>query len=191
MARIKKKAAAICCCALLTAFLLLGAALFAALYFAVLRPRPPRVVATAVDTQLGAFRVLPPALNFSLAVDVTVHNPSHAPFRYSEVVTAVTYRGAAVGRSAVPAGKIRARSRRTVGARVQVDTARVIRSGHYVVDVVAGALPFEAKTAVAGKDAAAVWPFGVSADAEVACSVILYPFKRESSSHCTYSVRVP
>ncbi|KAM0840845.1 hypothetical protein ACQ4PT_059385 [Festuca glaucescens] len=189
MARIKKKAAAICCCALLAAFLLLGAALIAALYFAVLRPRPPRVVATRVDTQLGAFSVLPPALNFTLAIDVTVHNPSHAPFRYGEVATAVTYRGAAVGRSAVPAGKIRARSTRKVGARVQVDKARVIRSRHYVVDVVAGALPFEAKTAVVGKDAA-LWPFGVSADAEVSCSVILYPFKRESSSHCTYTVRV-
>ncbi|XP_044969836.1 uncharacterized protein LOC123429937 [Hordeum vulgare subsp. vulgare] len=190
MARIiNKKAAVVCCCALLAAFLLLGAALSTALYFLLLRPHPPHVVATAVDTQLGAFSVLPPALNFSVAVDVTVHNPSHAPFRYGEVVTAVTYRGAAVGRSAVPAGKIPARSTRTVGARVRVDAARVILSRHYVVDVVAGALPFHAKTAVAGK-AAALRLFIVSADAEASCSVILYPFRRESSSHCTSRVRV-
>ncbi|XP_048554814.1 uncharacterized protein LOC125535782 [Triticum urartu] len=189
MARIKKKAAVICCCALLAASLLLGAALATSLYFLLLRPHPPRVVATAVDTQLAAFTILPPALNFSLAVAVTVHNPSHAPFRYGAVVTAVTYHGAAVGRSVAPAGKIPARSARTVGARVRVDAARVTLSRHYVVDVVAGALPFEAKTAMAGK-AAALRLFRVSADAEASCSVILYPFRRESSSHCTSMVRV-
>ncbi|KAL5197033.1 hypothetical protein ABZP36_000545 [Zizania latifolia] len=185
MARIKKKVAVVGCCALL------GVALVA-LYLAVLRPCPPRVVSAAVDTQLRAFSVLPPELNLTLAVEVTVHNPNHAPLRYGEVVTEVAYHGAAVGWSAAPAGKIPARSTRTVRAPVQVDAARAILERLYVVDVVAtGALPFETATAVAGKDAALrPQPFEVSADFMVACSVIVYPFKRESSSRCATSVRV-
>ncbi|KQK15950.1 uncharacterized protein LOC104582058 [Brachypodium distachyon] len=190
MARVENKATVACCgCASLAVALLLGVAFAAALYFAVLRPRPPRVASAAVDTQLSDFRVLPPALNFSLAVDVAVHNPGHAPFRHGEAVTAVTYRGSTVGRSASAPGRIPARSTRTVGARVQVDAARVVVSRHYVADVVSGALRFEARTAVAG-EAVALRAFRLSADAEVACAVVLYPFRRESSSHCTYTVRI-
>ncbi|KAG8099808.1 hypothetical protein GUJ93_ZPchr0013g34057 [Zizania palustris] len=161
---------------------LLGVVLVA-LYLAVLRPWPPRVVAAAVDTQLRAFSVLPPELNLTLAVEVTVRNPNHAPLRYGEVVTEVAYHGAAVGWSAAPAGKIPARSTRTVRAPVQVDAARALLERLYVVDAVAaGALPFETATAVAGKDA----DFMVACT----CSVVVYPFKRESSSRCTTSLRI-
>ncbi|KAF0905314.1 hypothetical protein E2562_003911 [Oryza meyeriana var. granulata] len=188
---IKEKVAVACCCALIAAVLLLAAALVA-LCLVVLRPRPPRVVAAAVDTRLSAFRVLPPELNLTLAVHVTVHNPSLAPLRYGEVVTAVTYHGAAVGQAAAPAGRVPARSTRTVGVPVGVDAARIIVDSHYVVDAVAtGTLPFETATAVAGKAAAALLrPFKVSADLMVECSVTVYPFKRQSSSRCTTSLRV-
>ncbi|XP_062188831.1 uncharacterized protein LOC133892109 [Phragmites australis] len=185
MAKIKK-AALICCCVLL-AFIVVLAFTLVTLYFTVLRGRPPRVAATAVDTRLDKFSVLPPELNLSLAVEVTLHNPNHARFRYGEVVTTVTYHDTTVGQSTAPAGQIPARSTGTVGAPVQVDAKKVILHKLYALDVLTGALPFQAAMAVAGK-AAVLRPFRVSAASQVACNVVVYPFKRESSLHCTSTV---
>ncbi|XP_062186713.1 uncharacterized protein LOC133890322 [Phragmites australis] len=186
MAKIKKNAL-ICCCVLLAVVVVLAVTLVA-LYFTVLRGGPPRVAATAVDTRLNTFEVLPPELNLSLAVEVTLHNPNHARFRYGEVVTTVTYHNTTVGQSTAPAGEIQARSMATVGAAGQVDAKKVILHNLYALDVLTGALPFQAATSVAG-NAAVLRPFRVSAASQVACNVVVYPFKRESSSHCTSTVR--
>jgi hypothetical protein len=86
----------------------------AALYFAVLRGRRPQATART-HTRLNDFTVNPPKLDLSLAVEVTMRNPNHARFRYSEVVMTVTYHNTTAGRATAP-----------VGAPVQVDADKVI-----------------------------------------------------------------
>jgi hypothetical protein len=56
-----------------------GRRLLVALYFTLFRPRTPRVV------------VVPPTLNLTFHVQVTVHNPNHAAFRYGDLAIIIKY----------------------------------------------------------------------------------------------------
>jgi hypothetical protein len=142
-----KNAGLIHCYVLLAAT---AALVLATLYFAVLRGRRPEAAAST-NTRLNDFTIRPPKLNLSLAVEVTLRNPNHARFRYGEVVTTVTYHNTTVGHAVAPADSVPARSTATVGAPVQVDADKVILHALYPADVLAGTLPFEATTAVAGR----------------------------------------
>ncbi|KAG8080333.1 hypothetical protein GUJ93_ZPchr0007g3097 [Zizania palustris] len=56
----------------------------------------------------------------SVAVHVVVSNPSNAPYRYGETLTAVTYHGEPVGTTVVPAGEVGA------GATARIEPVTVV-----------------------------------------------------------------
>ncbi|KAK3125194.1 hypothetical protein QOZ80_7BG0601550 [Eleusine coracana subsp. coracana] len=184
----KKKPALICCCALLTIIVVLGV-IFTALYFTLFRPRSPRVVATMVGTETSAFGVLPPVLNLTFHVAVTVDNPNYAAFRYGDVATVVRYHGAAVGLSVVPAGEIGARATETVVANVVVDAVKVVFTPYFPGEAIAGQLPFVTDTKVDGK-AVVLNTFKISASSEVVCDVEVFPLRNNATTTCTSSVHI-
>ncbi|KAJ1291162.1 hypothetical protein BS78_02G296900 [Paspalum vaginatum] len=175
------------CCIALCVVVILGA-LALAFYFRY-RPRPPRVVATPVDVRIDEFRLLPhPALKVSVGVHVVVRNPSRSPYRYGAAVGAVTYHGAAVGETLVPAGEVGGRATARVEPATVVDGARVAEDPHFASDAVAGVLPFVAVVRVVGK-ALVLRAFEVPVAVEVVCFVRMYVFHGESSSRCVSTVR--
>uniref|UniRef100_J3MLG5 Late embryogenesis abundant protein LEA-2 subgroup domain-containing protein n=1 Tax=Oryza brachyantha TaxID=4533 RepID=J3MLG5_ORYBR len=165
-----KRPALICCCALLAAAAVLAAVLVA-LCFTVFRPRSPRVSATVVGTRVSSFALLPaPALNLSFDVAVEAYNPNRAAFEYGEVVTVVRYHGDGVGRA--------------------VDAARVASSPYFPGEAIAGALPFETATTVAGR-AVVLRVLRIRARSDVTCGVTVYPFRKESTPpQCASTVHV-
>ncbi|RLN33423.1 uncharacterized protein C2845_PM03G08770 [Panicum miliaceum] len=180
---------ALMCCGVLAAVILVLAVIFVALYFTVFRPRSPRVVATVVGTKISAFNGLPPVLNITVRVEVTVGNPNYAAFRYGDVVTAVRYHGDGVGQAVVPAGEIGARATETIGATVEVDTVRVAATPYFMPEAVLGVLPFETTTEVAGK-AVVLGTFKISASSEVVCDVAVYWTRGNATSDCTSTVHI-
>jgi hypothetical protein len=142
-----------------------------------------------VDVSIDEFSLLPhPTLHLSVCVHVVVANPSHSPFRYGAALSAVTYRGAPVGETLVPAGEIGGKSTSRVEPVTVVDGLRVAESPHFASDAVAGVLPFVAVVRVVGK-ALVLRVFEVPVAVEVVCIVNMYVFHGESSSRCTSTVR--
>ncbi|WVZ66131.1 hypothetical protein U9M48_015403 [Paspalum notatum var. saurae] len=175
------------CCIALCVVVILGA-LALAFYFRY-RPRPPRVVATPVDVGIDEFSLLPhPTLKVSVGVHVVVRNPSQSPYRYGAALGAVTYHGAPVGETLVPAGEIGGRATARVEPATVVDGAKVAENPHFASDAVAGVLPFVAVVRVVGK-ALVLRAFEVPVAVEVVCFVRMYVFHGESSSRCVSTVR--
>ncbi|XP_024312994.1 uncharacterized protein LOC100830161, partial [Brachypodium distachyon] len=188
-ARMKKKPVVICCSVLLALIVVL-AIVFISLYFTVFRPRSPHVEATVVSTRITQVEItFPPKLNLSFSVDVTVRNPNYASFRYGDVMTQLTYYGNPVGQSVVLAGEVGARTTQTVEALVVVEADKVVYTLPFIPDVLAGALPFETRTTVAGK-AVVLGTLKISATSVVTCRITTNPIKQESTSECTSTARV-
>ncbi|XP_062188087.1 uncharacterized protein LOC133891388 [Phragmites australis] len=188
MAKMKRKPVLICCGVLLAVIVVLGA-VFVALYYTVFRPRSPRVVATVVGAETSAFSILPPELNLTMHVEVTVNNPNYASFRHGDVATVVRYHGAAVGQSSVPAGDIGARTTQTIAVTVEVDAVKVVLTPYFLGEAIVGVLPFETATAVAGK-AVVLGVFKVSASSEVVCEVTVFPLRNNTTTQCTSTVHI-
>ncbi|OEL28802.1 hypothetical protein BAE44_0010180 [Dichanthelium oligosanthes] len=183
----RRKAHCTAWCVALCVLVILGA-LALAFYFRY-RPRPPRVVATPVDVSIDEFTLLPhPSLKVSVGVHVVVSNPSNSPYRYGATLSAVTYHGAPVGETLVPAGEVGGKATVRIEPATVVDGVKVAESPHFASDAVAGVLPFVAVVRVVGK-ALVLRAFEVPVAVEVVCLVQMYVFHGESSSRCTSTVR--
>nr|CAB3458137.1 unnamed protein product [Digitaria exilis] len=169
----RRKAHCTACCVTLCVLIILGALAIA--FYIRYRPRPPRVVATPVDVSIDEFSLLPhPTLKVSVGVHVVVSNPSQSPYRYGAALAPVTYHGAPVGETLVPAGEIDGKSTKKVEPATVVDGLKVAENPHFASDAVAGVLPFARR-----------WcsePFEVPVTVEVVCFVQMYVFHGESSS---------
>ncbi|CAN6199225.1 unnamed protein product [Urochloa humidicola] len=184
-----KKKPALICCGVAAAVVVVLAIIFVALYFTVFRPRSPNVVAKVVGQKISVLNGAALMLNITVRVDVTVHNPNYAAFRYGDVLTLVRYHGDGVGQSVVPAGEIGARATETIAATVEVDTIRVAATPYFLPEFAAGVLPFETATAVTGK-AVVLGRFKISASSEVACQVEVYWARNNATSECTATVHI-
>ncbi|EMS47199.1 hypothetical protein CFC21_016531 [Triticum aestivum] len=182
----RKRHHAMSCCVVLTVLVILG--ILSIVLYILYRPLPPRVVTSPVETIVQDFSLLPPSLTLSASVHVMASNPSRAPFRYGETVTAVTYHGEPVGTTVVPAGKIGRRTTTWVAPVTVVDGIKVAESPHFASDVVAGALPFVVVVRLDGK-ALVLRAFEVSVTVEVVCYVQVYVLQGDSSSNCVSRVR--
>ncbi|XP_074559487.1 late embryogenesis abundant protein At1g64065-like [Curcuma longa] len=148
--RSRSAPATVALCCLVVLFLLIVA--LAAVYFAVLRPRDPRVEFAFVGLRQIQFQPPPNfRLNLSLDVDVAVRNPNFASFDYDVGTTLVFYRGALVGQAPVEAGDIGARSTETVRTEPVLNVAAMAADRRFAGDVAAGALALQSSTSLRGR----------------------------------------
>jgi hypothetical protein len=115
----------------------------------ILRAREPRVEVNSVE--LETFSVGASSLNMSLLLDLTVHNPNRAEFKYSESAATVLYYGDPVGEALVPAGDIKARADAFLSVLLLVEAARVLVNANLPGDIVSGRLPVVATTTLTGE----------------------------------------
>lgn len=141
---ISAPAAAFYCCLLLL--------LIVALYFAVLRPRDPRVDFAFIGLRQIQFQAPPNFhLNLSLDVVIAVRNPNFASFDYDVGTTLVFYRGALVGQAPVEAGDIGARSTETLRTAPVLNVAAMAADRSFAGDVAAGVLVLQSSTSLRGR----------------------------------------
>ncbi|KAL6620436.1 hypothetical protein ACP70R_035575 [Stipagrostis hirtigluma subsp. patula] len=138
--------------------LLLLAAAAAIALLVVLRPRDPTTELVSVNATGVIPRVVPlPTvqiqLNLTFALVVRVRNPNAASFRHGAAATSLTYRGAAVGGAAVPAGTVPSRGEATLRVNMTVQADRIVAAAGVaglLADVLAGEMEFGATTEVQG-----------------------------------------
>nr|CAD1819165.1 unnamed protein product [Ananas comosus var. bracteatus] len=146
-----KRALKTCCVATtLLLFLLILTAII--LYFTLLKPKQPRIVATAVDVTNVELRTSPAiALNLTLGADIVVNNRNYAGFSYDDTTTLIFYHGVSVGVAPVAAGTIGARATERISSSVDVDVAKVVENGNFLFDILTGSLNFTSSSAIEGK----------------------------------------
>lgn len=178
-------AAAFYCCLVLLLLLLVA---LAAVYFAVLRPRDPRVDFTFVGLRQIQFQAPPNfRLNLSLDVDVAVRNPNFASFDYDVGTTLVFYRSALVGQAPVEAGDIGARSTETLRTAAVLDVAAMAADRSFSGDVAAGALVLQSSTSLRGR-VKVVGIFRRRAFVFTACGIRVALFAGTAAADCRSKV---
>jgi len=192
-----KRKPVVICCSVLLALIVILAIVFVVLYFTVFRPHSPHVAAKVVSMRVAQVDVLalPPKLNLSFDVAVTVKNPNYASFLYGDVVTDLNYHGMAVGQSVMLAGEVGARTTQTVTATVELQADKVVFTPAFLGELTASLLnpplmlPFETRTTVAGK-AVVAGTFKIKASSAVTCSISSYPLTGNSTTDCTSTTSV-
>jgi hypothetical protein len=192
-----KRKSVVICCSVLLALIVVLAIVFVVVYCTVLRPRSPHVAAKVLNMRVpqANFLAVPPKLNLSFDVAVTVNNPNYASFRYGDVVTELHYHGTPVGQSVVLAGEVGARTTQTVAATVELEADKVVYTAAFINELAASVfhpplmLPFETRTTVVGK-AVVAGTFKIKASSAVTCSISSYPLTGESVTECTSTTNV-
>lgn len=114
----------------------------------VFKARAPRVQINAID--LETFSIGADSFTMSLLLDLTVHNPNRASFKYSEGVTRVVYYGDPVGQAVIPPGYIASEGNEYLSVLLYLEAARVLVNENLPGNILSGRLPVLATTTLAG-----------------------------------------
>lgn len=164
------------CCGVFWGFIVLLGIVILILSFTVFKTKQP--VITIDNVVLETFRVnlsnIDASVNLTLGVDVSVWNPNHASFKYTNSTSYMFYRSSQVGEAPIPAGRIGARGIEKLTTSLKLNASRVLSNPYVFSDLLVGSFP-------------------ISTTAEVSGRVnILNIFKHHarSSSYCSMSVSV-
>ncbi|XP_073053988.1 uncharacterized protein [Primulina eburnea] len=128
-------------------FLILGLTVFKA-------KRPTTTVDSItlsdVDFSVDVLR-LRVSLNLTLDTDVTVKNPNHVSFKYSNSACYLRFQGNDVGEVPIPTGHIGARDTRGLNLTLSLMADRLLSNSDFYSDVVSGMLPLQTYIRISGK----------------------------------------
>ncbi|MCO5559894.1 hypothetical protein L7F22_013498 [Adiantum nelumboides] len=153
----RRKAAIIGCCGLVACLVVLLGLVILILSFTLFKAREPGIRVEQVE--LGSLG-LPSSLsmsnlqhlNLSLKVAVSVYNPNHASFRYSNSTSYMFYRKLTVGEASIPAGKIGARATQILHSVIKLNASNsLLLEPHLLSDLAAGSFPMSTSARVSGR----------------------------------------
>lgn len=146
-----------CCCLVIFLLLLIIALIIVILAFTVFKPKKAEVTVEKVEllnfkAGLRGSGIIPtPSINITLAVDISLHNPNKASFKYTNSSSMVYYHDDQVAEVPIPAGVIGSQSTEMISTTLVVLADQLITNSHLVSDYLAGSLPFMTKTALSGR----------------------------------------
>ncbi|KAG6433665.1 hypothetical protein SASPL_105280 [Salvia splendens] len=91
------------------------------------------------------------AVNVTLALGLTVHNPNRVGFKYRNGTALLRHRGNDIGEVPVPAGRIGARDTRSLNLTLALMADRIVSDSAMFNDFVSGTLPIQAYVKLSGK----------------------------------------
>ncbi|MCO5591614.1 hypothetical protein L7F22_045603 [Adiantum nelumboides] len=152
----RRKAAIAGCCGLVACLVVLLGLVILILSFTLFKAREPEIRVEQVE--LGSLG-LPSSLsmsnlhlNLSLKVAVSVYNPNHASFRYSNSTSYMFYRKLTVGEASIPAGKIGARATQILHSIIKLNASNsLLLEPHLFSDLAAGSFPMSTAARVSGR----------------------------------------
>ncbi|KAH7440590.1 hypothetical protein KP509_03G000900 [Ceratopteris richardii] len=152
----RRKAALIGCCGVLAFTTVLLGLIILILAFTVFKAKEPDISIKQIE--LGSLG-LPTSLNLSdlhlnlsLTVVVSVYNPNHASFRYSNSTSFMFYRQLIVGEASVPAGKIGARDTEVLRSTLMLNaSSSLLLEPNLLTDFSAGSFPMSTSSIVYGR----------------------------------------
>ncbi|KAH7440586.1 hypothetical protein KP509_03G000700 [Ceratopteris richardii] len=152
----RRKAAVIGCCGTLACAMVLLGVVIIVLAFTVFKAKEPDISIKQIE--LGSLG-LPTSLNLSdlhlnlsLTVVVSVYNPNHASFRYSNSTSFMFYRHLTVGEASIPAGKIGARGTQILRSTLMLNaSSSLLLEPSLLSDFSAGSFPMSTSSVVYGR----------------------------------------
>lgn len=154
---VKRRKALVCaCCGGLAGLVLLLGILILILSFTVFKAKEPEISIEQIELgSLGlpsSLNISDLHLNLSLSVAVSVYNPNHASFRYSDSTSFMFYRQLTVGEASIPAGKIGARATEILHTTLKLNaSSSLLLEPHLFSDLAAGSFPISTSARVSGR----------------------------------------
>ncbi|KAH7515143.1 uncharacterized protein LOC107431396 [Ziziphus jujuba] len=137
------------------AVVVVAAVIIVILSLTVFKPKRPVTTIDAVsladmDVSLNVAK-LAVDLNVTLDVDLSVRNPNKVGFKYADSTAFLNYRGQTVGEASIPAGGISSDETKPMNLTLTVMADRLLSTSQIYSDVLAGTVPFNARTRISGK----------------------------------------
>lgn len=91
------------------------------------------------------------SVNLTLGVGVSVYNPNHASFKYTNSTSYMYYREMELGEAPIPAGQIGAKGTETLSTILKLNASRVLTNPNLLSDYLAGSFPITTSAEVSGR----------------------------------------
>ncbi|KAK4268359.1 hypothetical protein QN277_025028 [Acacia crassicarpa] len=143
-------------CLAVTAALVIALVLIVViLAFTVFKPKRPVDIVDSITIQemhvgLNVAKLVVD-LNITLGIEVSIKNPNHFGFKYSESNALLNYRGQLVGEAPIPAGEISASGTEKINVSLTIMANRLLSNSQLFSDYVAGSLPLSTSITISGK----------------------------------------
>jgi hypothetical protein len=143
------------CCGITTAVILAILIIILVLSFTVFKAKDPVITVTGVSLKSFSFSTDPSLTTFKLDValhlNVSVHNPNVASFKYKNSSTYLSYRGREVGSAPIPAGSVGAKKTVKLQTDLDIQALQIVMTANLTSDLQAGVIPISTHAAIAGK----------------------------------------
>lgn len=141
------------CCCLGVGFTVLLGIILLILVFAVFKTKDPDVWVN--DVKLADLNItqgtLFPRIRLKLDLNITVHNPNRAAFKYTNGSSVLFYQAIEVGHADIPAGRLGAGHTITQVVTLNVQAEKFFMGSNFTKDFAAGLIPVSATTRVSGR----------------------------------------
>eukprot|EP00249_Psilotum_nudum_P005733 c19157_g1_i2 orf=942-1562(+) len=145
----QKKLAWVLCIAVVVIIIVIAAVI----YYALFKPRDPRIAVQFVQLQsiyFGGFPETINTLNVTLVLGVWVHNPNRATFYFTNNRAFLYFYGAEVGFTSIASGSIDSQLSKDLSVSLTVDAPNYIGGPFLKADVEAGMIPLTTGLSLAG-----------------------------------------
>ncbi|KAK8942446.1 hypothetical protein KSP39_PZI009372 [Platanthera zijinensis] len=178
------------CRAITAGVLLLVLITFLILYFTVLKPKQPKIVASPIGLDHIAFSLPPnPTLNISIRAAITIENPNYAGFQYRNSSATVFYRRNLIGDAPIEAGVIRARSTKNISTVINVDADKLMADSSFLPDVLRGSLNLTSTAIMEGK-VILLGIFKIRATIYSSCDISIFVWEGTKTSICDSKIEL-
>lgn len=136
----RRRKCRLCCCVGVGLVVLVGVVLLI-LVFAVFKAKDPEVTVNGVrlaDLNITTSGALVPRIRLELALNITVHNPNRAAFKYTNGSSVLYYQAIQVGQADIPAGRLGAGHTITEVVTLDVQAEKFLMGSNFTKDFTAG-----------------------------------------------------
>jgi hypothetical protein len=136
----RRRKCRLCCCVGVGLVVLVGVVLLI-LVFAVFKAKDPEVTVNGVrlaDLNITTTGALVPRIRLELALNITVHNPNRAAFKYTNGSSVLYYQAIEVGHADIPAGRFGAGHTITEVVTLDVQAEKFLMGSNFTKDFTAG-----------------------------------------------------
>lgn len=140
------------CCGVTVLLFIIVIAVLVALSLTVLKPKQPQV--TPLPVSLEKFELvqgLPPILNATLGIGVTISNRNYGSFKYGDSTAFISYRGNVVAEAPIEHDTIPSRGKHTISTSTEISSDKFLSNPYFLTDVLVGNLNFTSSSTMHGK----------------------------------------
>lgn len=154
------------------------------LWFTLLKPKQPKITTNDVTLTHVNLVLLPPHVDVTLRLSLTVDNPNRASFAYENTTAYISYRGAPAAQAPLVQDTIPARGDRNITTDLTLNMDSLVSNPDFQKDFDAGCFNFTSSTTLSGK-AKVLNLFRKKVTTYSTCQISVYIFSQNATSLCS------